>query len=61
MIGIELTPELSAAAVCLKARDFGVILRPLGNVVVWMPPLSIRLEEVQLLETATTQALACFT
>src|SRR3990170_488955 len=27
--------------VCLKARDMGLILRPIGNVIVIMPPLSI--------------------
>jgi adenosylmethionine-8-amino-7-oxononanoate aminotransferase len=34
-----------------------VILRPLGDVVVWMPPLSIRSEEIALLERATTSAI----
>ncbi len=32
---------------CLKMRDFGVILRPLGDVVVIMPPLSIKESELK--------------
>jgi adenosylmethionine-8-amino-7-oxononanoate aminotransferase len=35
------------ARVCRLAREFGVLIRPLGDVVVVMPPLSIR--EAQLL------------
>lgn len=31
---------------CLAARDHGVLLRPLGNVVVIMPPLAVTLEEL---------------
>ena len=61
MAGIELEPcaERSVAVeVCEHVRQYGVILRPLGDVVVWMPPLSIRSEEVVLLEQATTHALA---
>ena len=53
MVGLELVrdrdtaaafpaAERVGAAVCLRARDRGVLLRPLGDVVVIMPPLSIR-------------------
>jgi adenosylmethionine-8-amino-7-oxononanoate aminotransferase len=35
-----------------------VILRPLGDVVVWMPPLTIRDDELALLEAATRKAIA---
>ncbi len=56
MIGIELRPGL-ANQVCLRARNHGVILRPLGDVVVWMPPLSISESEMKLLEHATKAAL----
>src|SRR5690606_7988918 len=55
MVGIELHGQpdrFLGAEVCERARPHGVILRPLGDVVIWMPPLSIRREEVQLLETA---------
>ena len=61
MIGIELEPRAGrslGAEVCERIRDYGVILRPLGDVVVWMPPLSIRAEEVALLESATASAIA---
>ncbi len=60
MIGIELEDRhdrLVGAEVCTRARDLGVILRPLGNVVVWMPPLSLRSSELALLESATSQAI----
>jgi adenosylmethionine---8-amino-7-oxononanoate aminotransferase len=60
MVGIELhgAPDrFLGVEVCDRIRSHGVILRPLGDVVVWMPPLSIRSEEVTLLETATTRAL----
>ena len=33
-------------AVCRVAREHGVLARPLGNVLVIMPPLSIRLDEL---------------
>jgi adenosylmethionine---8-amino-7-oxononanoate aminotransferase len=61
MIGIELVSRetrLLGAEVCERARQHGVILRPLGDVVVWMPPLTIRAEEVELLEQATRSAIA---
>ncbi|ATY85714.1 adenosylmethionine--8-amino-7-oxononanoate transaminase [Kyrpidia spormannii] len=51
MVGIELVADratkepfparrLMGAAVCRKARDEGMIIRPLGDVVVFMPPLA---------------------
>ncbi len=61
MVGIELVPRetrLLGAEVCERARLHGVILRPLGDVVVWMPPLTIRAEEIELLEQATRTAIA---
>ncbi len=59
MAGIELRSERAFAGVevCERIRSEGVILRPLGNVVVWMPPLSLRAEDLLLLEQATTAAL----
>jgi adenosylmethionine-8-amino-7-oxononanoate aminotransferase len=60
MAGIELRPadaRFLGAEVCERARAHGLILRPLGDVVVWMPPLSIRPEELELLEKATRQAI----
>lgn len=60
MAGIEVHGEPNAfagASVCDRARAHGVILRPLGDVVVWMPPLSIQVDELAQLEAATIQAL----
>ena len=69
MVGIELVKdrktrepyEFSARKgfeVCQAARRRGVLLRPLGNVVVVMPPLSIRVEEVTLIVDAVGEAIA---
>lgn len=60
MIGIELEGQpdrFLGAELCDRARSHGVILRPLGDVVVWMPPLTITSEELALLEGATHAAL----
>lgn len=60
MVGIELQPiegRFLGAEVCDRARAHGVMLRPLGDVVVWMPPLSLRPEEVNELEAATRNAI----
>ena len=57
MVGIELVrnrdtkdaflwEEKAGARVSSRARHYGVILRPLGNVIVIMPPLSISIKEI---------------
>jgi adenosylmethionine---8-amino-7-oxononanoate aminotransferase len=56
MIGIELS-EVSAFRVCAEARKLGLMLRPLGDVVVWMPPLSTSSNEVLLLSEGTRTAI----
>jgi adenosylmethionine-8-amino-7-oxononanoate aminotransferase len=43
--------------VCLAAREHGVMLRPLGNVIVWMPPLAISLDEIDKIAAATEAAI----
>jgi adenosylmethionine---8-amino-7-oxononanoate aminotransferase len=62
MIGIELGPfptdRFVGAQVCHAARSHGLILRPLGDVLVWMPPLSITDDEIDLLASATAAAIA---
>ncbi|HWU86389.1 MAG TPA: adenosylmethionine--8-amino-7-oxononanoate transaminase [Kofleriaceae bacterium] len=61
MAGIELVSRetrLLGAEVCERARSHGVILRPLGNVVVWMPPLAIQEAELEVLERATRDAIS---
>jgi adenosylmethionine---8-amino-7-oxononanoate aminotransferase len=51
MLGIELTgfePQRRiGAAVCMKLRARGVILRPLGDVIVLMPPLAMGLDALR--------------
>lgn len=44
--------------VCLAARRRGVILRPLGNVVVLMPPLSLNIDEARCLGEVVRQSIA---
>ena len=41
--------ERVGVRVCLEARKHGLFLRPLGNVIVVFPPLSVSLEEVKYL------------
>lgn len=67
MVGIELADPKSGGAfpveqfrgvkVCEAARKQGVILRPLGDVIVWMPPLSMSRDEADLLATSTIRAI----
>ncbi len=68
MVGIELFKDREqkipydwqdkiGMRVCAAARKYGVILRPLGNVIVLMPPLSITTEELDLLMMATYRAI----
>ena len=69
MVGIELVnnrqtrapysqDRLIGAEVCARVRDFGVLLRPLGPVIVLVPPLSISDDELSLLVTATARGIA---
>jgi len=68
MVGIELVADCASREpypyevavgdkVCAAVRQRGVILRPLGDVVVLMPPLSITLDEIDLLAGATGDAI----
>jgi adenosylmethionine-8-amino-7-oxononanoate aminotransferase len=69
MVGIELVADRASAAplpaeattgarVCTAARASGVLLRPLGDVVVLMPPLSITHDEIDALVAAVSAGLA---
>ena len=53
MTGIEVAPllERTGFEVCRRARENGVLIRPLGDVVVLMPPLAIGDADVDLLGT----------
>ena len=66
--GIELVRDRSSAepypweekrgiAVCQITREQGVFLRPLGNVIVIMPPLAIRLEQIDRIAEVVEQAI----
>jgi adenosylmethionine-8-amino-7-oxononanoate aminotransferase len=60
MVGIELAAQSGrflGTEACDRARAHGVILRPLGDVVVWMPPLTLQAADLDLLERATTSAI----
>ena len=68
MVGVELMRDVKARVpyafeerlgfrVCQAARAHGVILRPLGNTIVLMPPLSLKDDELQLLLRALHAAI----
>jgi len=69
MVGIELVRERASrrpyaaaekigARVCREVRKRGIILRPLGNIVILMPPLSIAEDELDHLVESTAAAVA---
>ncbi len=68
MVGIELVKDRTTkepfpweerigVRVCQEVRKHGVILRPLGNVIVLMPPLAISMPEIDRLLEATYQSI----
>ena len=68
MVGIELIKnrrtkepfaweEKAGIKICQKVRERGIILRPLGNVIVLMPPLAISLKELDRLLKVTYGAI----
>jgi adenosylmethionine-8-amino-7-oxononanoate transaminase len=65
MVGIELggfdPAERMGHQVTLEARARGAIIRPLGDVIVLMPPLSIEGAELQRLVSITRQAIEAAT
>lgn len=72
MVGIELAADRRTRAsyaprervgyrVCLRAREHGVLIRPLGDVVVLMPPLAIRPAELDHLVDATAASIRAVT
>ncbi|MFH1113814.1 MAG: adenosylmethionine--8-amino-7-oxononanoate transaminase [Pseudomonadota bacterium] len=69
MVGIELVEDRASrtpypvdgrtgAKVCREVRHHGVILRPLGDVVVLMPPLAISIDEIDLLVSAAARSIS---
>jgi adenosylmethionine-8-amino-7-oxononanoate aminotransferase len=72
MVGIDLVKEKDRSIpypleekmgtrVIAEARERGVILRPLGNVIVIMPPLSISLQELEELMEITRESIRAAT
>ena len=68
MCGIELVADRESKAsfapgdrngyyICLALRDRGIFLRPLGDVIVLMPPLSVTIAEIQHLAASVHQAI----
>jgi adenosylmethionine---8-amino-7-oxononanoate aminotransferase len=61
MVGIELLehplPMRIGHQVTLEARRRGAIIRPLGDVVVLMPPLAIATDELRRLVEITAEAI----
>jgi adenosylmethionine-8-amino-7-oxononanoate transaminase len=68
MVGIELVrdgkskapysaKEKMGAQVCSRAREKGLIIRPLGNVIVLMPPLSVSRQELKSILRITEEAI----
>lgn len=68
MVGVELVKNKATGEefdygdrvgfkVCQRARKHGVLLRPLGNVVVMMPPLSLSVDEAELMVRSLEQSL----
>ena len=49
--------EKTARRVCFRAREKGLIIRPLGNVIVLMPPLSISHQELKRLIQITAESI----
>ena len=64
MVGIELAgrwEDRLGAQVCQRARESGVMLRPLGNVIVIMPPLIISEKQLQYLLESIYKAISVIT
>jgi adenosylmethionine-8-amino-7-oxononanoate aminotransferase len=61
MLGVQLKEypygDRMGFKVCQAARTRGVLLRPLGNVVVLMPPLSLTLDEAALLTRVVRESI----
>jgi adenosylmethionine-8-amino-7-oxononanoate aminotransferase len=62
MVGIELIgfdPKRRVGAeVCAKIRRHGVILRPLGDVIVLMPPLAMKIDDLRTIVSAVAREIA---
>lgn len=58
---VELENERKGFEVYKKAMQIGALLRPLGNTIYWLPPLTINTQELMLLKDITERAiLSCY-
>ncbi|MCB0902166.1 MAG: aminotransferase class III-fold pyridoxal phosphate-dependent enzyme, partial [Actinobacteria bacterium] len=59
MTGIEVVPhgERTGFRICVAARELGVITRPLGDVVILMPPLGITQPDLEQLVAAVRHGM----
>lgn len=58
MCGVELEPgRRRGRAVCAAAVERGVLLRPLGDVVIIMPPLTITADEIERIVAVVSEAI----
>ena len=53
--------ERLGVRVCSEARKHGLFLRPLGNVIVVFPPLSISMEELEILMDGIEESIRTVT
>ncbi|MFN9965383.1 MAG: adenosylmethionine--8-amino-7-oxononanoate aminotransferase BioA, partial [Lysobacteraceae bacterium] len=53
-------PRRRALAAYRAGLDAGAVLRPLGNVLYWMPPYCIGDEEIDVLHRATAAAIEAY-
>jgi len=69
MVGIELVEDRATrrafdakrrvgAAVCQRIREQGIILRPLGDTIILMPPLAMELDDLRRIVAAVRQEIA---
>ncbi|MBW7461056.1 aminotransferase class III-fold pyridoxal phosphate-dependent enzyme, partial [Paenibacillus sepulcri] len=72
MIGIELVRDKNTrepyewverigVRTSLKARELGMLTRPLGNVIVFIPPLASSEAELELMTAILVEAIICVT
>ncbi|MBW2010952.1 MAG: aminotransferase class III-fold pyridoxal phosphate-dependent enzyme, partial [Deltaproteobacteria bacterium] len=72
MVGIELVADKNSKApfppkdkighrVIVEARKHGLIIRPLGNVIILMPPLAVSMEEISKLCEITYESIRVVT
>ena len=58
MGGVELTPGARRGRrVCAAAVERGILLRPLGNVIVLMPPLNVTSDEIETIVDVLAEAI----